>query len=312
MKRRKIFVNFDKAGAEWVVVAYLSGDARMIDVIESGKSPHLVTGALISGASEELVLKEHKVVGEANDPYTIEELRATIPELSDPALFLPRSMSIRQAGKKSNHALNYDEGYRVFALYNEMEEGDAKKIVDFYKTRAYPGVPLYHEAVRRELKNEHRTLVNCFGRKVVLRGAWDYKLWKMAYSFKPQSTVVDMVNKAMELWYDSTEGYMQNLELLAQVHDSLLGQYTLSGKRDQFLHMARACMDIDRFISPRCTYSGRDFVIKTDVKIGLDWQNMSAVPVHRDPRMFAAAIERVYDGLPHATAIAPIERILHA
>ena len=175
MKRRKIFVNFDKAGAEWVVVAYLSGDARMIDVIESGKSPHLVTGALISGCPEELVLREHKLVGDINDPYQIEELRATLPDSGNPDYFLPRSMSIRQAGKKSNHALNYDEGYRVFALYNEMEEGDAKKIVDFYKTRAYPGVPLYHEAIRRELKNEHRTLVSCFGRKVVLRGAWDAK-----------------------------------------------------------------------------------------------------------------------------------------
>jgi len=312
MKRRKLFVNFDKAGAEWVVVAYLSGDARMIDVIESGKSPHTVTGSLISGAPEELVLLEHELIKEANDPYAIEELRATIPELADPAFFLPRSMSIRQAGKKSNHALNYDEGYRVFALYNEMEEGDAKKIVDFYKTRAYPGVPVYHEAIRRELKNEHRTLVNCFGRKVVLRGAWDYKLWKAAYSFKPQSTVVDMVNKAMELWYDSPERYMEYLELLAQVHDSLLGQYTLSGKPSQFVDMARACMDIDRFISPRCTYSGRDFVIKTDLKLGLDWQNMYSVKYHKDPKVLAERLEQVYDGLPWGSAIAPIERILQA
>ena len=302
MQRRKLFVNFDKAGAEWVVVAYLAGDARMIDVIESGKSPHLVTGSLISGAPEELVLKEHKLIGDINDPYTIEELRATIPELGDPAFFLPRSMSIRQAGKKSNHALNYDEGYRVFALINEMEEGDAKKIVDFYKTRAYPGVPLYHEAIRRELKNEHRTLLNCFGRKVVLRGSWDAKLWKQAYAYKPQSTVVDMVNKAMALWYDAPERYMQALDLRAQVHDSLLGQYILSGRRDQFIDLARACMDIDRFISPRCTYSGRDFVIKTDVKIGLNWQTMFPVPLYKDARRMAVEIEKVWDSITSASS----------
>jgi DNA polymerase I-like protein with 3'-5' exonuclease and polymerase domains len=302
MTRRKLFVNFDKAGAEWVVVAYLSGDARMIDVIESGKSPHLVTGALISGCPEDLVLAEHKLIGDINDPYQIEELRATLSPLSNPDYFLPRSMSIRQAGKKSNHALNYDEGYRVFALYNEMEEGDAKKIVDFYKTRAYPGVPLYHEAIRRELKNEHRTLVNCFGRKVVLRGAWDAKLWKMAYSFKPQSTVVDMVNKAMALWYDAPERYMQPLDLRAQVHDSLLGQYVLSGRRDQYVDLARACQDIDRFISPRCTYSGRDFTIKTDVKIGLNWQAMYPVRLHKDPKVMATEIENTWEQVCSALA----------
>lgn len=304
MKRRKMFVNFDKAGAEWVVVAYLSGDARMIDVVENNKSPHVVTGALISQAPEELVLREHAIIKDLNDPYQIEELRATIPELSNPAFFLPRSMSIRQAGKKSNHALNYDEGYRVFALQNEMEEGDAKKIVDFYKERAYPGVPLYHEAIRRELKNEHRTLVNCFGRKVVLRGAWDAKLWKKAYSFKPQSTVVDMVNRAMGLWYENDEQYMRALELLAQVHDSLLGQYTLSGKRDQFIDLARACQDIDKYISPKCTYSGRDFYVKTDMKIGLDWQTMYDVPFHKDPKIMSKALESTWNKVCGASPIA--------
>ena len=32
-----MLLEFDLAGAEWVVVAYLSGDERMIDVVESGK-----------------------------------------------------------------------------------------------------------------------------------------------------------------------------------------------------------------------------------------------------------------------------------
>src|SRR5215475_10772879 len=106
-----LFLNFDKAGAEWVVVAYLSGDERMLDIVKSGRSPHVATGALISGASEQLVQLEHEKVGEANDPYAIEEIRASIPELRLGSYFLPRTMSIRQAGKKSNHALNYGEGY---------------------------------------------------------------------------------------------------------------------------------------------------------------------------------------------------------
>src|SRR5215510_138225 len=132
-----MMLEFDLAGAEWVVVAYLANDENMIGVVKSGKSPHIVTGSLISGASEDFVLQEHKLVGSHTDPNTIEMLRRqlTIP----PGIFLPRIMSIRQAGKKSNHGLNYNMKYRRFALENEMPEADAEPIVNAYVNKAYPG-----------------------------------------------------------------------------------------------------------------------------------------------------------------------------
>jgi hypothetical protein len=121
-----MFLEFDLANAEWVVTAYLAGDENMIEIIQSGRSPHIATGALISGAPEEFVLEEHKLLGMQSDPDTIRSIRKglKIPQ----GIFMPRSMSIRQAGKKSNHGLNYGMRYRRFALENEMPETDAKPI----------------------------------------------------------------------------------------------------------------------------------------------------------------------------------------
>lgn len=284
-----------------MVVAYLSGDARMLDVVQSGKSPHLVTGALLSGAPEDLVEKEHKAIGDLNIPQEIEAIRQSqLPDLLTGDYFLPRSMSIRQAGKKSNHALNYGEGYRVFALTNEMEEPEAAKIVDYYLNRAYPGILLWQESIRRELKNNYRVLTNCFGQKVTLRGAWDSFLWKAAYAFKPQSTVVHMVNKGMMEWYRADDPYLRNFDLRVQVHDSLLAQFWLDGSVDQFINLAQCCRFIDTAISPTCIYNQREFRIKTDAKVGTDWQHMYPFPLTGDVEKQAAILQEVVLGLVDA------------
>ncbi|KKK51561.1 hypothetical protein LCGC14_3113720, partial [marine sediment metagenome] len=117
-----IMFEIDKAQAEWVVTAYVSGDAEMIHVVESGQDAHAYTGHKISKLPIEVVLKEGKAVGHETDPILIEKLRRQhMPELFDDTyedIFLPRIFSIRQAGKKSNHGLNYKIGYWRFALEN--------------------------------------------------------------------------------------------------------------------------------------------------------------------------------------------------
>ena len=95
-----ILMEFDKSGAEWVVVAYASGDGQMIDVVKGDESPHSKTGMLISGAPIELVEMENKLVEHHTDPDTIRTIRSeSLAALLEGDYFLPRSMSIRQAGK---------------------------------------------------------------------------------------------------------------------------------------------------------------------------------------------------------------------
>ena len=121
-----MLLEFDLAGAEWVIVAYLSGDKNMLETVHSGESPHVCTGHLMTRVPKALIEKEQKFLSSATDPDLIAEMRRQhIPELfDDPTYFLPRTMTIRQMGKKSNHGLNYNLKYRHFAL-NHSKNGEA-------------------------------------------------------------------------------------------------------------------------------------------------------------------------------------------
>lgn len=277
-----IFLEFDLAGAEWVVTAYLSGDANMIEVINSGKSPHIVTGARISSVEEKVVEAENKIVGNNTDPDVILGLReAHFPELLEmhkaDTIFLPRSMSIRQMGKKSNHGLNYGMKHRKFALLNEVTETDAMPIVHAYSTVAYPGLQDYWKAIREELRTNNRVMYNCFGRKVRLLGEWGHDLFMAAYSFKPQSTVVDTVNDAMCMVYEDEGPLFVQPQLGAQVHDSLMLQHPMYHSDKELIAMTEFCLRVKEYITPEIEYNGHKFQIKCDLKVGVSWGHMETI-----------------------------------
>lgn len=293
-----LLMEFDKAGAEWVVVAYLAGDPRMMEVIESGKSPHVVTGHYMTGVPEDLILKENKIVDKNTDPDTIEELRREFcPEIFDLATkFLPRTMSVRQAGKKSNHGLNYAMRYKRFALENEVEEREAKVMVDLYNNEAYPGLPKWHERIRRELRDNDRTLYNLFGSKVRLLEEWGDDLFNAAYSYKPQSTIGETVNMAIcDLYYDNSPQF-ELADLLTQTHDSATVQYPLRFEEMAFFahRFARTYME------PQMETEGRKFKIGTDLKVGLNWGHMVEVPLLDDLDALASSLETTWRKLANA------------
>lgn len=312
-----LLMEFDLAGAEWVVVAYLSRDDNMLGVVRSGKSPHVVTGSLISGASEAFVLQEHELVGSHTDATTIEHIRRklNIP----PNIFLPRVMSIRQAGKKSNHGLNYNMKFRRFALENEMLEEDAKPIVEAYSTKAYPGIQNYWGDIRRELKDNKRRLTNCFGRKVHLRDEWGETLFNQAYSFKPQSTVVDIVNRAMRLAFKDQSRAFQEMFLGAQVHDSLQVQAPVPEDLEDWIMLAIMALKIKNYMRPEIEYHGQAFRLGCDLKIGVNWGEMQSVKLDDDPEIsallmraaVAACIEKEKpDHLPEEKAEEPVAEVV--
>lgn len=264
-----ILLEFDLAGADWIVTAYASGCEQMIKVAESGRSPHPITGSLISGAPEELVMREHKLLEHETDPDKIAALRQQLPELASGQFFLPRSMSIRQAGKKSNHGLNYDMKYKRFALENEIPETDAKRICEAYIRDAYPGIPRWHEEIREQLKRD-RTLVNPFGRKVRLLEQWGEDLFKAGYSFIPQSTVFDITRRAMILAYRDWSPLFEPMEILGQVHDSILFQYP---ERDLTAAAVFSMTIALNYMRPEIELRGRPFRLNVDAKTGYRWGN---------------------------------------
>ena len=269
----------------------------MLSVVHSGKSPHVFTANFVTRIPEDLILKDHKAVGDVTDPTAIRDIRAKevpeVLELEKKGHFLPRTMSIRQAGKKSNHALNYGMKFRRFALENEITEADAKPLVDKYSTVAYPKLPLWWEDVRRRLRDNDRTLTNCFGRKVKLLDEWGHELWMAAYSFEPQSTVADCTIQGLrKAYHDNMDIWMQRVRFGAQVHDSLMFQYPEKDPEG----MAHAILRVREHMTPLLRIKGQEFRLGCDVKIGRDWGHMKEVKVSdNDP---AALRDRIIATIP--------------
>lgn len=268
------FVEVDKRQAEWVAVAYLTGDANMIAAVEGGIDVHTHTANQMFGVSYDVIKKEHKLNGHTTNADTIFEARNADPTI---ALAMagsnrawPRTMSLRQCGKKSNHGLNYDEGPNGFAMINEIDISEAKRIVQMYHT-IYPGIRIWYEDIKQQLKAD-RTLTNCFGRTIRFLGAWNDELWKSAYSALPQSTVVDGVNFGMQSIYDSDlcQKIYFNADVLAQVHDSILIQVPIKNimDRERFEYFREKIRDLT---SHEMSYNGRTFKIASDFKFGLNW-----------------------------------------
>jgi DNA polymerase-1 len=265
-----VLVEVDKRQAEWVVVAYASGDANMIQAVENNLDVHVHTAHLMFSLPPEIVEYEAKIVSHETNPE-----RVKIARLEDDILRKlwvdnwPRNMSLRQCGKKSNHGLNYDEGYVNFSLLNEMEQREGKRIVTLYH-EIYPGIRKYYEDVKRKLQVD-RTLTNCFGRKVYFMGEWANDLWKSAYSMIPQSTVVDSLNQGMvKIYHDKQITKAWNVDILAQVHDSILLQVPLDLAQNPRL-FPFFLERVFSYVSPVCRYNSNAFQIATDAKVGLNW-----------------------------------------
>lgn len=292
---KQFFIELDKAGSEWVLVAYLSGDHNMLNVIERGVSPHVVTGSLLTGLSEEIVERESKLIGLRNDPIEIEALRLKIPELKA-ATFLPRSMSIRQCAKKANHGLNYKEDWFMFSFINEISAAEAKKIVSGYRYQVYPNIPTWWDSITQELKANHRTLYNLLGHKRQFLGNWGKDLHKAAIAYKPQSTNAAMVRRGGRLIYHAMDqaekgnpkfAIFKHLDLNANIHDSLL----LSFKWGQWFTAAEVILKCIDWMTPELEARGRKFKIKTDMKVGgLNWSIMKECKIYPDVADFGRAI----------------------
>jgi len=295
-----IIIELDKSGSEWIIVAHLSGDQNMLDVVSSGVSPHVRTAELISGVPADLITRDDKAVGHNTTPDIIEEIRRDeVPELFDnPDWWLPRSSSIRQAAKKCNHGLNYDMRYRRFALELEIQEIEARELVNRYHGDAYPGIRLWHQTIQTQLRKD-RTLTNCFNRKRKFLGPWGPDLFDAAYSFIPQGTTYDLVRMGIKGTYWNESKLFRPLELLTEVHDSLVFQYP----DDNAEAIAEVVKTIGlEYMSPTCKYNSREFIIPTTMKLGFDLGNMTEVDLLPDTdktaKSIKQAIRRLKNGAP--------------
>jgi hypothetical protein len=161
----------------------------------------------------------------------------------------------------------------MFAIINELTEKEAKFVVEFYHD-GYPGIRRYYDWIKAELQRSGRVLENMFGRPYRFLGHWDQELWKSAYSFIPQSTVGELVNRGMASIYNDNSESLRNAEIVQQVHDNILLQIPVS---DPLL--GDAILKAKHHMEPKLTWGGREFVIATDLKVGYNLRDMYEVPL---------------------------------
>jgi|6_EtaG_2_1085325.scaffolds.fasta_scaffold00605_18 uracil-DNA glycosylase family 4 len=248
-----IIYNVDLGQAENRVVAYISPEHAMIEAFERGIDIHSQTAGLI--------------------------FRKPIDEVSDEDNSCPIGggrYSERFWGKKANHGLNYDLGYKSFALYYEIPEQESKFIVSAYHT-AYPGIRQYYEWIQSKLR-EDRTLINPFGRKRKFMGRWGHDLFKEAYSWVPQSTVADKINRDGVLYIYQNQQWFKHVELLNQVHDSIVFQIPISAGIDSHAEML---IRIKKSLESPITWRTQTFSIPMDIEMGVDLKNTYEIDVKK-------------------------------
>jgi uracil-DNA glycosylase family 4 len=250
-----LLFNIDLSQAENRVVAYIAPEPNMISAFENKIDLHRQTAGLIFSKSWEAISDEagSSTIGDGR-------------------------FSERFWGKKANHGLNYDLGYKQFAFLYEISEADAKFIVERYH-KAYPGVRQYHAMVRHQL-SKNRTLENLFGRKRLFLDRWGDELFKSAYSFIPQSTVAEIINRRgiRYVYYD--QNTFAPVDLLLQVHDNMYFQ--MNYKKFSWEEQAKCILLIKKSLETPLSYRGLTFSIPISLEVGINLNKKGMKEVGKD------------------------------
>lgn len=270
-----IYCAFDLAQAENRLVAYLGKVTEMIEAFEQGKDVHSLTAGLIFN----------------KDPNEISDVDGSSTLGSG-------EYSERFWGKKANHGLNYDLSYKVFALYYELPETQAKFIVERYH-KAYPGVREGFHAYVKKCLRQSRMLINPLGRRTLFLDAMNDQTFKDAYACIPQGTVGDIINERGIEYIYYNQNLFSDIELLQQVHDSIGFQIPIEAG---WLAIAEQLFLIKHSLEQPIRIHDYDVVIPADLNFGLSLYKESGKEVKhkkfpKAANELADILERGYNDL---------------
>lgn len=235
----------DLSQAENRIVAYCGPVPNMITAFETGLDLHIHTTCLVDSLDYQDMLSRYKAEGN-NDSAT--------------------AHLQRHRGKQANHALNYDMGYVKASLLWGLPQKDTKFIVERYHI-AYPEVRQRYQARIRESLLKTRTVTNPIGTKRKFFSLISDDLYREAYSHFAQSTVGDKINRDGLCFIYKNQDLFYAVELLNQVHDSIVFQIPLALPWE---YHAACLIAIDNSLSSPIIYNGRSFSIPSDTKMGLN------------------------------------------
>jgi DNA polymerase-1 len=233
-----ILVNQDLGQAENRVVAFVSGEHKMMKAFEEGIDIHTQTASMIYEVPPEDISKDQ-----------------------------------RDWGKRANHGLNYDLGYRSFALYYQITEKESKHIVERYH-HIYKGVREWHATVREELSRNNKTLINCFNRKRTFLDRWGHDLFKVAYSYIPQSTIAELMNTYGVCFLYERQDLFPEVQFLNTIHDSIRYQIPLDVGTHRIVEIISR---VKESLEHELEWRGKTFSIPVDTEMGFTFNKNTMI-----------------------------------
>lgn len=180
---------------------------------------------------------------------------------------------MRNASKAIVHGGNYSlgiqkavsiaTGWGIEITYAEMKRGK-----EIYHEQMPEIRNVFWKEIEQEL-HRTRTLVTVFGRRRMFMGRLDNQTYRSAYSFIPQSTVGDIVNRAIGLAeYEMPSG---NFPVL-QVHDEIVFEVEEARLRNMI-------QVVRKLMTTELKFPGvpEPLVIPVDIKVGKNWYDTKEV-----------------------------------
>jgi len=170
-----------------------------------------------------------------------------------------RQDSYRQLAKKLGHGTNYYGTPRTMAKHAKVP---IKQIEDFQRRYfdGYPCIKEWHKEVKRQIR-EAGFITTLLGRRRCFFGRpEDDSTLREAIAYEPQSLTADEIDTGIIRLFLS-----RRVELLAQVHDSVLFQIP-EGREEELVPWA-----MGQLITHIPLVKGRDFAVPVDAKVGWNW-----------------------------------------
>jgi len=240
-------ITSDYIQAEAVVVAYLSNDRRMISVFKEsfGKT-----------TSERKKHKEWDVhILKAADLFSV-DINDVTPKM-------------RKVGKTIRHARNYDMGPGTLSDHLGCSLGEARSLLK-RDDIANPLLKIWQASIIEELR-QTRTLANLFGRQHRFLERWGDSLFKSAFSYKPQSTIGDLMNRSIVRMYEDNE-IVDLIHLWLQLHDAV---YVLVKDTDDTMY--EAMHYLRKHMREVIMVNHEEMIVDSDFKYGYNWKDLREV-----------------------------------
>jgi hypothetical protein len=279
LQRIKLLLQIDQSGAEALIVSYLCRAGKFRDLFIYGVKPHVFVALHVFHQEWKKRCPDldiDKFLNAAPKDLTKIEGWKILDKLIKSSDEWIASERFYYIAKMICHASNYGMRGATFAI-NVLQKSEgairlSEQQATFYLEayhKLFPEIRIWHLEIQDELNRNKSVLHNLFGEPRQFNGIWGDTLFRDAYSFKPQSTVGQITNRAKaRVQHHIENDDIIDTDQLQNGHDSILAQ-TLVGQENFIGRILQHYIEVE-LTSPR----GEKFRMKSEAGVGFNWGPM--------------------------------------